>query len=98
MNLNLTLRQKQCLFLAAKGNNRKQIGKLIHIAPSSVVVHLKSVYDKFGLEGQGSEIQAILLAIKNNIFSLEDVFDKTHDFLTGTYGQVKGAKHTWLNN
>jgi NarL family two-component system response regulator LiaR len=66
----LTERELEVLKLAAQGMTNREIGGQLSISARTVQVHLSNVFGKLGV---GSRTEAVLQAVREGWFSLEDV-------------------------
>lgn len=66
----LTERELEVLRLAAKGMTNREIGNQLSIGARTVQVHLSSVFGKLEV---GSRTEAVLQAVREGWFSLQDV-------------------------
>ena len=66
----LTERELEVLRLAAKGMTNREIGNQLSIGTRTVQVHLSSVFGKLEV---GSRTEAVLQAVREGWFSLQDV-------------------------
>ena len=72
----LTERELEVLRLAAKGMTNREIGNQLSIGARTVQVHLSSVFGKLEV---GSRTEAVLQAVREGWFSLQDVAYKGID-------------------
>ncbi len=68
----LSVREREVLLLAAKGLSSKEAAKELFISDRTVQTHLASIYDKLGAK---NKTEAMLLALKYGIVTLEDLLD-----------------------
>ncbi|HOU32281.1 MAG TPA: response regulator transcription factor [Synergistaceae bacterium] len=68
----LSVREREVLLLAAKGLSSKEAARELFISDRTVQTHLASIYDKLGAK---NKTEAMLLALKYGIVTLEDLLD-----------------------
>ena len=73
--LELTNRQRQCLFLSACGLREQQIAKELGISPHTVRIHLK--HSKAAL-GSSTKSHSIVLALMTHNLSLDEIKSSRH--------------------
>lgn len=70
---NLSPREREVLLYAAKGLSSKEVATHLFISERTVQTHLASIYDKLGAH---NKTEAMLLALKNGVLTLEELIDK----------------------
>lgn len=68
----LSAREREVLLLAARGLSSKEAAKELFISDRTVQTHLASIYDKLGAK---NKTEAMLLALKYGIVTLEDLLE-----------------------
>lgn len=66
----LTEREMNVLKAAAKGMSNKDIAEALYLSMRTVEAHLGSIFNKLGV---GSRTEAVIYALRNGWFTLEDV-------------------------
>ena len=69
---NFSVREREVLLLAARGLSGKEIAAKLFISERTVQTHLASIYDKLGAK---NKTEAMLLAIKYGIVTIEELID-----------------------
>ena len=68
----VSVREREVLLLAARGLSGKEIAAKLFISERTVQTHLASIYDKLGAK---NKTEAMLLAIKYGIVTIEELID-----------------------
>lgn len=68
----LSVREREVLLLAAKGLSSKEVARQLYISERTVQTHLASIYDKLGSR---NKTEALLLALKYGVVTLEELLD-----------------------
>ena len=68
----VSVREREVLLLAARGLAGKEIAAKLFISERTVQTHLASIYDKLGAK---NKTEAMLLAIKYGIVTIEELID-----------------------
>ena len=68
----LSAREREVLFLAAKGLSSKEVAKRLYISERTVQTHLASIYDKLGSR---NKTEALLLALKYGVVTLDELLE-----------------------
>ncbi len=68
----VSVREREVLLLAARGLSSKGIAAKLFISERTVQTHLASIYDKLGAK---NKTEAMLLAIKYGIVTIEELID-----------------------
>jgi DNA-binding NarL/FixJ family response regulator len=69
---NLSAREREVLLEAARGLSSKEIAGKLYISERTVQTHLGSIYDKLGAK---NKTEAMLLALKYGVVSLEELLE-----------------------
>jgi len=69
---NLSSREREVLLEAARGLSSKEIAGKLYISERTVQTHLGSIYDKLGAK---NKTEAMLLALKYGVVSLEELLE-----------------------
>lgn len=70
----LSSREREVLLVTSRGFSIKEIASRLKITERTVQAHLTSVYAKFGCRSKG---EALLVALKNGIITLEELLSET---------------------
>ena len=68
----LSMRQRECVTLAAQGKSDGVIGEILGISPRTVEHTIEEVRNKFGVS---SRTQAVALCVANNLVTVTDLSD-----------------------